>query len=163
MSQQEQLDVLIELVALIVASAVIFSAGAVVLDRFLQKYFKDYTSFLQGAFADLPYNERLKKLTDELTQTSKTVDSLLAEYTQEAKERENAITALEDSLNDLEVREETLKTRIQELENVPVPVAKHFAELLEPREKRDARRDLMFFLGGVFVTTVGTLVAIFLT
>ncbi len=53
----------------------------------------------------------------------------------------------------LETREKELKEKIEALESTPLPVAEHFAKLLESGEKRSAKRDYVLFGAGVVVTT----------
>jgi hypothetical protein len=64
---------------------------------------------------------------------------------QVAKEREASVKELEEGLTDLEKREKELKEKIALLQSVPIPVAEHFARLVEPGEKRSARRDYLLF------------------
>ena len=61
---------------------------------------------------------------------------------------------LESELATMEGREKELKERIDALEKTPLPVAEHFAKLIESGEKRSARRDYALFGAGVLVTTV---------
>lgn len=100
------------------------------------------------------YSERLSELTSSLTKASSEVDSVLGEMAQVAKERETSVNNLEKGLKDLEKREKELKEKIDLLQNVPIPVAEHFAKLVEPGEKRSARRDYILFMAGVIVTTI---------
>jgi hypothetical protein len=51
-------------------------------------------------------------------------------------------------------REEELKNRIDQLQNVPLPVAEHFAALAAAGDKRSAKRDYLLFGLGVFVSTL---------
>ncbi len=57
----------------------------------------------------------------------------------------------------LENREKELKEKIEVLEKIPIPVAEHFAKLLESGERRSVRRDYLLFGAGVLVTTVITI------
>ena len=54
----------------------------------------------------------------------------------------------------LENREKQLQESVQALENVPIPVAEHFARLTAVGEKRNAKRDYILFGAGVVVCTV---------
>ncbi len=99
------------------------------------------------------YSERLSELTANLTKASKEVDCVLREMAQVAKEREATVNDLEAGLINLEKRGKELKEEIEILENVPIPVAEHFARLVKPGEKRSARRDYFLFMAGVIVTT----------
>jgi hypothetical protein len=100
------------------------------------------------------YSERLSDLTSSLTKASAEVDSVLREMAQVAKEREASVKELDAGLSDLEKREKELKDKIALLQSVPIPVAEHFAKLVEPGERRSARRDYMLFFSGVVVTTI---------
>ena len=100
------------------------------------------------------YSKRLAQLTASLTKASRDVDSLLSELAQVARSREGAVQKLETDLVTLETREKELKGKIDALESTPLPVAEHFAKLLDSGEKRRARRDYMLFGAGVLVTTM---------
>ena len=100
------------------------------------------------------YSERLSRLTQELTKASSDVDNLLTELAKVAKDREFAVQRLEVNLTSLEEREKKLQKRIDDLKNIPVPVAEHFASLLEQGEKKSAWRDYMLFGMGVVLSTV---------
>ena len=95
------------------------------------------------------YSEKLTRLTGSLTHASSEVDKLLVELAQVSLERATAVQKLEEELKGLAEREEQTKKRIQDLENVPLAVAEHFAKLTEPGEKRGARRDYMLFVSGL--------------
>ncbi|MBW2739235.1 MAG: hypothetical protein JRE64_10410 [Deltaproteobacteria bacterium] len=103
------------------------------------------------------YSERLSELTSSLTTASSQVDSVLHELSLVAREKEDTVKKLEAGLGELEKREKELKQKIEALQNVPLPVAEHFAKLVEPSERRSARRDYILFGAGVMVTTIITL------
>ena len=100
------------------------------------------------------YSERLSELTASLTRASGEVDAVLGELSQVARDREKAANELQLSLAQLEKREKELKDRIDALQKVPIPVAEHFAKLVEPSERRSSRRDYLLFGAGVIVTTI---------
>jgi prefoldin subunit 5 len=100
------------------------------------------------------YSQKLARLTASLTEASKEVDGLLAELVQVARQRESAARELEKRLTELEGREAQLQRRIADLQNTPVPVAEHFAALIQPGEKRSAWRDYSLFVAGVVVSTI---------
>jgi hypothetical protein len=104
------------------------------------------------------YAERLSQLMRTLRESSSEVDAVLRELASVAVQRESAATKLEQELKDLETKEASLQQRIQDLQNVPIPVAKYFAELTEPGERRSARRDYMLFGAGVLVSTAISIV-----
>jgi septal ring factor EnvC (AmiA/AmiB activator) len=88
-----------------------------------------------------------------LTRASSEVDEVLRELSNVARDREAAVEKLEGDLAGLEGREKELKNKIEALQKTPLPVAEHFAKLLESRERRAARRDYLLFGAGVVVTT----------
>jgi chromosome segregation ATPase len=90
------------------------------------------------------YGEKLSRLTGSLTKASSEIDEVLNELAGIARHREQAIKKLEIELGKLEGREKQLQHRIQELENVPLPVAEHFAQLIAAGEKRSALRDTFY-------------------
>ena len=102
------------------------------------------------------YAERLSELSASLTKASKEVDGLLAELAHVARDREEAVVRLESDLETLQDREQELKLKIEALENTPLPVAEHFAKLLESDQKRSAMRDYVLFCAGVGLTTLIT-------
>jgi hypothetical protein len=104
------------------------------------------------------YSERLSGLTASLKKASLEVDSVISEMALVARHRETAVRKLETDVEGLESREKEMKGRIEALEKTPLPVAQHFAKLLESREKRNARRDYVLFGAGVVSTTVITII-----
>lgn len=104
------------------------------------------------------YNERLKQLTTNLLNASKEVDNILNELALVAEGREKSVNKLEKELYSLSRKEQELKNKIETLEKVPLPVAEHFASLLEGGEKRNRRRDYLLFGAGVLVTTIISLI-----
>jgi hypothetical protein len=109
------------------------------------------------------YSERLSELTGSLSKASQEVDGVLREMASVAHERETSVKELEIGLKDLELREKELKEKIAILQSVPIPVAEQFAKLVEPSEKRSARRDYLLFISGVVVTTIIAVSLQFLT
>ena len=95
------------------------------------------------------YSERLSKLTTNLDKSSEEVEVILAEMKRLSAEREASMQKLEKEIQGMEEREQASKKRIQDLENVPLAVAEHFAKLTEPGEKRGARRDYTLFFAGL--------------
>lgn len=104
------------------------------------------------------YGERLAELTRSLTNASAEVDSILSELSRIAKEKQSSVKQLEQGLSDLGKREKELKDRIAALENVPIPVAEHFANLMASGQRRSAKRDYVLFGAGVLVTTLITII-----
>jgi septal ring factor EnvC (AmiA/AmiB activator) len=104
------------------------------------------------------YSQRLAKLTQELTQASSEVDSLLAELAQVARDRENTVQELGNHLAELEQKEAQLQKRIEELQGIPIPAADHFARLVQSGEKRSAWRDYILFGAGVVVSIIVSLI-----
>lgn len=108
------------------------------------------------------FSERLKFLTGNLVNASKEVDSVLFELNEVTKERENKISRLEIELSKMEQTEKELKEKIEKLQNVPLPVAEYFSDLLATKERRSAKRDYLLFAAGVIVTTLITILLQFL-
>lgn len=104
------------------------------------------------------HSERLSELTSSLTSASAEVDSILRELSTVAKEKEVSVKQLEAGLSALQEEEKELKDKISALEKTPLPVAEHFAKLVESGEKRSATRDYVLFGAGVVVTTVVTII-----
>ncbi len=142
----------IEVIASITAGLASLLAGGLVSSKLIQKLVRHLLGIRKEP--EKPYSERLAQLTVSLTKASREVDSVLSELAQVARNREGAVQKLESDLEALEMREEDLKEKIEALENTPLPVAEHFAKLLESRENRSVRRDYMLFGAGVIVTTV---------
>jgi len=141
------IEVLVSLVAGLVSMMGFSVASSEVIRKLIHKIF--------GVQHELekPYSERLSELTASLNEASRDVDSVLSELAQVAKGREAAVQKLETDLQALETREKELKDKIETLESTPIPVAEHFAKLLESGEKRSAKRDYFLFGAGVLVTT----------
>jgi hypothetical protein len=100
------------------------------------------------------YSERLSKLMDNLIKASSEVDSILIELSSVTKERTKGIARLDNEVKGLEENEKQLQQRISDLNNIPIPVAEHFASIVAQSEKRSAWRDYFLFGLGVIVTTV---------
>jgi len=100
------------------------------------------------------YRDRLANLMASLTKASSEVDNILAELAQVAGDRHKTVLELEAQLTELEEREKQLQQRIQDLQQVPIPVAEHFAAMIAPGERRSAWRDYALFAAGVVVSTV---------
>ncbi len=127
------------------------AAGGLASTELIQKLIRRYWG--RPGRMEKSYAQRLAELTTSLTKASQQVDSVLAELAEVARSRQTAIKGLESSMAILESREKELKERIQALEKTPLPVAEHFAQLLEAGERRSARRDYALFGAGVVVTT----------
>jgi chromosome segregation ATPase len=141
------IDFLISLAAALASLAVGGAAASDVVQKLLRQ-------ILGRKPPPKPYSERLAELTAGLSKASHEVDSVLAELAQVARERTDAVDKLETELATLEGRERELKEKIDALQKTPLPMAEHFAKLIESGEKRSARRDYALFGAGVLVTTV---------
>lgn len=142
----------IEILATVLGALTSLLAGALASSELIRKLVR----YLRGVRETPPrsYSERLAELTASLTKASRDVDSVLGELGRVAKSREEAVQRLETDLASMEGREKELKEKIATLEQTPLPVAEHFAKLLEAGEKRSAKRDYLLFGAGVVVTTV---------
>ena len=135
------------IIAAIVSALASLAAGGLASLPFVRKS-------LRIEKAEESYSERLTRLTKSLNKSSREVGSVLKELAAVAQSRERAVQNLESELATLEQREQSIKERIEQLQNVPIPVADHFASLVESGEKRSARRDYMLFGAGVVVTSL---------
>lgn len=86
--------------------------------------------------------------------SSSEVDGLLSEMETISKAREQELHRIECQLSQSQEEERSLEERIDALRNTPLPVAEHFARMIERGEKRSAWRDYILFGAGVVVTTV---------
>jgi len=106
----------------------------------------------------ISYSAQLTSLTESLNKSSAEVDNLLNELSEVAQDRQKTLQGLESELLRLENRQTELSQRIKDLENVPIPVAEHFAKLTESlsesSEKRSAQRDYILFVLGLILGTV---------
>ena len=105
-----------------------------------------------------PYTERIREPTVTLSKASTEVDRTLTEMAQVARERESAISNLQQDLDHLPAHEQDLKAKIDTLEQVSLPAAEHFARLVQQQERRSVRRDYLLFSAGVILTTLVALV-----
>jgi hypothetical protein len=150
------IDLAISFIAALLSSA----TGALATTEFVRKVLY---GILKKERPKKTYSERLSDLTASLTKASGEVDNVVREMAQVAKERESSVNNLEAGLRGLEERERELNERIALLQAVPIPVAEHFARLVEPVERRSARRDYLLFFSGVVVTTTIAVVLQFFT
>jgi vacuolar-type H+-ATPase subunit D/Vma8 len=103
------------------------------------------------------YSERVGRLAESLTSSSKEVDSILKEIASVTSERHEAAEELEKELARLTENESELQQRINTLNSVPIPVAEHFAKLMDRGEKRSAKRDYLLFGAGVLTSIVSAI------
>jgi len=141
-----------EIIATLVGALFSLLAGASIGSEIIQKLIRKFLKRPEPPVKS--YTERLADLTDNLTTASEQVDAILAELSGVARDRESAVQKLETDLRTLAAREKHLKERIETLEKTPIPVAEHFARLLEKGERRSAKRDYALFGAGVVVTTI---------
>jgi hypothetical protein len=140
-----------EFLLAIMSSLIAALTGGLVATDFVRKL---VYKLLKKELPPKTYAERLSELTSSLTKASSEVDAVFREMSQVSQEREQSVRDLETGLAQMEKREKELQEKIDVLQNVPIPVAEHFAKLVEPSEKRGARRDYLLFISGVAVTTV---------
>jgi hypothetical protein len=123
---------------------------------------------LSGAFSEIirhkrhqkqpSYHDRINKLASTLQSSSSEVDSILNEIAKVTLERQKAAESLKLELDSLGKSEKEMKERIDALKSVPLPVAEHFAKLLETGEKRNAKRDYLLFGLGVITSVISAIV-----
>lgn len=142
----------LEIITSLIAGLATLIAGGVASSEVIQKLVRHLLGIKKEPKKH--YSERLSELTDSLTKASREVDSVLSELAQVAQDREVAVRKLENDLQAMEIREKELKDKIAALENTPLPVAEHFAKLLESGEKRGAKRDYILFGAGAVLTTI---------
>lgn len=141
-----------EIIGTVIAAFVSLLAGAITSS--------DLVRILIRRLFNLPdekpasYAERLSSLTKKLDTASDEVDEVLREIAEVTQDRQQTVLRLEGELQSLETKERELKGRIEALQNTPVEVAKHFAELVSAGEKKSARGDYLLFGAGVLVTTI---------
>jgi hypothetical protein len=104
------------------------------------------------------YKKKIQDLTRNLSVASSEVDNIVKEMTAVSQERELAVNKLEKKIDELSSREQVLKTKIKDLEQIPLPVAEHFNKLLEKGEKGSAFRDYFLFFMGVIISIAITIV-----
>jgi cell division protein FtsB len=146
------MDMGIEILTSLIAGLLSLLGAGVASSELIQKLVRHFFGIQEKP--KKPYGERLSELTASLTKASSEVDSILSELAQVARNRESAVQKLETDLQTLESREKELKEQIEALENTPLPVAEHFAKLLETGERRSAKRDYILFGAGVVATTI---------
>ena len=95
----------------------------------------------------LNYNERIGRLTTNLTKASTEVDSILQEMAEIIRERQTAVSALDQ-------QQAELQEKIDSLKNVPIEAAEFFTQYLQKQEQKSSRRDYVIFALGVGATTI---------
>jgi hypothetical protein len=99
-----------------------------------------------------------ESLFKALSAASEKIDAIVKQIQEYTEGREQAVAKLESQLGLLSQQEQELKQRIQGLQNVPLPAAEYFAQLVNKGERRSALRDYVLFLLGVLVSAgVGVL------
>jgi hypothetical protein len=126
--------------------------GVVALISFTVYYVFRYRSKKQVRIKT--YSERLTELTSNLTKSTKEVDLILKELLSVAKDKEDTLAKLSTALFDLEKREVETKKRVEDLQNIPIAVADHFAQLANAGERISAKRDYLLFAAGVIVSII---------
>jgi septal ring factor EnvC (AmiA/AmiB activator) len=145
----------IDLIVLVISAVATLVGGAVPILQFKAvRYLLYKLAGKEPPNETTPYTEKLERLTSSMAEASQEMDALLAEFAKVAKERHEAMQKVESELRELEQKEKELQDRIEHLQNVPLPVAEHFAKLTSTGEKRSARRDYLLFGAGVVVSTV---------
>lgn len=104
--------------------------------------------------ADIPEAIRIRDLSTMLNNASLELGRLLPELEITLAERQLAISELEARINDLMEREQTLNEQVTALENTSPEVATYFGQLINQNSQRDARRDIVFFVAGIVMSTV---------
>jgi hypothetical protein len=120
----------------------------------------------QGSADTASYADRLEGLTQALRVSGQRTAALLSEMEAVAADRLDAVSRLEQQLQDLEGREREASARLQRLEQADPKVAQDFAravaELTAPGEARSRRRDYALFTAGSVVSLILSLVFLWL-
>ena len=141
-----------QIVEALLAALVSMLAGSVISSKIIQKLVLELLRFKKPP--SKTYSERLSELTTSLNKASSAVDAVLQELARVARDKESSVRDLETELIALESKEKEMQEKIAALEKTPLPVAEHFARLLEKKDRTNARRDYALFGAGVIVTTV---------
>lgn len=100
---------------------------------------------------------RLKESILKLSKAADGMDSVIRDVVAEMKARENVLEELRNRIDVLSEEDEKLSQEVETLRQTPVPVAEYFQEInirnLQQLEKKRARRDAIFFVLGIVVTT----------
>lgn len=142
------LGILAELLSAVLALTIGSFTTSDLIARFVKK------NLWKKKVVEKPYSEQLTELTTSLNNSTKEVDRILAELEVVTKGREQTLKKLEKDLVQLEEREKETKKRIEDLQNIPIAVAEHFALMTKEGEKRSAKRDYILFGAGVGVSTI---------
>lgn len=147
-----------EIVFALVTASVSLLAGAgtrELLNRIAPRVFR---RLISSSDKEQSYSARLQSLSATLTKSSREVDSVIQDLQEVAADRASAVKKLEEDLQALSDRESKLRTKIEHLEKVPLPVAEYFAELSSPGERKSARRDYILFGAGIVFSVVTAIV-----
>lgn len=125
-----------------------------------QKYYSTYpdrnlSKFLEGIFhlkknLNQTYKEKISISLETLKNATIEIDNVIDEISAIGKEKQIAITKLENDLINLSLQENELKQKIETMEKVPVESLRHFEAILNIGDKRGAKRDYILFASGVF-------------
>ncbi len=146
--------------------SILFAAATTMAGLFLTTTLRAYLAYkLRKGRRELPsYGERLSSLVGSLSKATREVDDILSELAGVARAREASVHVLQANLVALQGQERELRQQVELLQKTPVPVAEHFAKLVETGERRSARRDYVLFGAGVLVTTlIAILIQLFMT
>jgi hypothetical protein len=102
--------------------------------------------------------ETPSQLFADLSQDSAKLDRVVSRIQTYTKLRESTVSELESRLEKLSAQEGQLRATIEQLQQVPLPAADRFAEIVKKEEKRSAWRDYTLFISGVVVTTIVSIV-----
>lgn len=104
----------------------------------------------------IDYSTRIGQLTHSLTEASADVDRILQEMTQIIRERQSAISTLEQKRTELQ-------TEIDSLEKGPAETVKLFTQFLENQDKKGRKRDFILFGLGALISILGTILGLLVT
>jgi hypothetical protein len=105
-----------------------------------------------------PYKERIEKTLSTLKSASDEIDAASEEISSLMKAKQLSVDSLELKLAELSSKENELKTKIEALQNVPLPAVGEFEKMLSKGDKRSALRDYVLFVSGVIVSVIVTVI-----
>lgn len=144
-----------ELLLAIITTLVSLIGGGLAINAATEKVVRKLVYRVFGRKEPEPsYAERLNTLSENIRKSFNEMDTMLAELAGVTREKKLAMERVEQEVVNLQNQERELQERIEHLQNLPLPVAEHFANLTLVGEKRSARRDYVLFGTGVIVSTL---------
>ncbi len=141
-----------------VIASLLLGVISILISPFFRKVYRRFFKLSRRkSVSEESFSEKLSNLTRNLNDSSLEIDNVINEISIVAIERGKTINKLQEELQKLENKEEEVKNRLQDLKDVPIPVAEHFSEIIESRDKKSALRDYLLFVAGVVVSALVTI------